>query len=123
MVDVAQPSPDANRDLALQVEYERLRLEHERLLAQIQLAGQRPERRIIYFQMALGASLILTGALLVAVFTYTESIATTIIGAGAALLPSGAAAAASARIKQTTPAAATEVAQPEGTQRQPRLQP
>ncbi len=121
----AQPAPDepkSESDLALQLEIEKVKLERERLALDNKVALQRvgfeslrPERRIIYFQLAIGASLVLAGGLLVAIFTYTQSVGTAIIGAGAALLPAGAAASANARISASTPTTTPDSAKPADT--------
>jgi hypothetical protein len=72
------------------------------------------ERRLIRSQMQLGAGLIAFGALIIPLFqvsgvldgeiaTAAFGIATGVIGAGAAMLPTGTAASASARILRSLP--------------------
>jgi hypothetical protein len=72
------------------------------------------DRRLIRWQMALGSGLIAFGALSIPLFqmsgvldgqtaTAAFAVATGVIGAGAAMLPTGAAAGASARILRSLP--------------------
>jgi hypothetical protein len=59
----------------------------------------RGDRLIIFAQLVFGALLVGFGSLLAVIFPDTKEIGTLVIGAGAALLPGGAAASASSRIK------------------------
>jgi hypothetical protein len=72
------------------------------------------DRRLIRWQMLLGSGLITLGALFIPLFQVTGvldgqaataayAVATGVIGAGAAMLPTGAAAGASARILRSLP--------------------
>jgi hypothetical protein len=63
------------------------------------------DRLIIFAQLAFGAVLVGFGAFLAVIFPDSKEIGTLVIGAGAAMLPTGAAAAASSRIPR--PAAAS----------------
>ena len=58
------------------------------------------DRWIIGAQLAFATFLIVVGAFVAVIFPHAETIGTAIIGAGAALLPVGAAASASARIQR-----------------------
>jgi hypothetical protein len=62
------------------------------------------DRLLIFAQLLFGAALVVFGALLAALTKQaTHDIGTAVIGVGAALIPAGAAASASARINQTLP--------------------
>jgi hypothetical protein len=58
------------------------------------------DRLIIFAQLVFGALLVGVGAFFAVIFPDTKEVGTLVIGAGAAMLPTGAAAAASSRIKK-----------------------
>jgi hypothetical protein len=68
--------------------------------------AQKGDRWLILAQLLLGVGLVVFGALLAALTrAATHDIGTAVIGVGAALIPAGVAASASARIGQTLPKA------------------
>ncbi len=71
-------------------------------MAITQAARQRGDRWLIFAQLLFGVALVVFGALLAALTKQaTHDIGTAVIGVGAALIPAGVAASASARINQT----------------------
>jgi hypothetical protein len=73
-------------------------------MALTQAGPQRGDRWLIFAQLFSGVALVVFGALLAALTkAATHDIGTAVIGVGAALIPAGAAASASARINQTLP--------------------
>jgi hypothetical protein len=81
---------------------------------------QRGDRWLILAQLLLGAALVVFGALLAALSKEAvHDIGTAVIGVGAALLPAGVAASASARIRQSQtlpPAPGPQEGPPEASQ-------
>jgi hypothetical protein len=71
--------------------------------------AQKGDRWLIFAQLLLGVGLVVFGALLAALSkAATHDIGTAVIGVGAALIPAGAAASASARINQALQKDGTE---------------
>jgi hypothetical protein len=64
---------------------------------------QKGDRWIIFAQIAFGAALVMLGGFLAAFTSGAETVATAIIAVGAAMIPPGAASAASVRILRTLP--------------------